>query len=134
MAVRPFSPNFTVHTVNAGVAGVLANRFTQISLKGGLIFGVCGELSSLVSRFAVSFFTNNEAVARTTSRAARLLGGYYLGNIALQAAGCAALAFTPATVLISLLAPIAMPVAASIIADIRDAIFGASPAHSTVRT
>ncbi len=128
MATRPFQPNFREHAYNTGsvaVVGAVANRFTQINLKGGLIFGACGELSSLVSRFAIRYITNNQLAQKATSLTARVFGGHYLGNLALSALGFAPIAFGPATVAVQLFAPTAIAAALKIIQALGRALFGA---------
>ena len=124
--VQP-SPYFTAafNTGSVAVVGKLASRFTQINLKGGLIFGACGELSSLVSRFATRYITNNQNIQKVASLAGRVAGGHYFGNIALGALGFAPVAFGPATVAVQLLAPTAMTIAFNLIKGLGRVIFGA---------
>ena len=118
LATRPFQPEHSKHafnTASVALVGTLASRFTQINLKGGLIFGACGELSSLVSRFATHCITNHQIIQKAASLAARVAGGHYFGNIALRALGFAPIAFGPATVAVQLLAPTAIALAIKLI-------------------
>ncbi len=130
--VAPFNPQLPMRALNVGTIGVLASRFTQLSLKGGLIFGACGELSQLVAAFAIRYLTTNQTTRKITSEAARVLGGCYLGNLALTAAGCAPLAFGPAAVLIQLLSPYVTVGTLFIISKLWNAAFGNQASHRVV--
>ena len=132
MAIRPPSSNFTICASHIASAGLLASQVSHLGLKGGLVFGACGELSGFVSKCAVRFFTNNTAIEKTTVRAARLLGAHYLGNLALEAAGFTPLAFGSATLLVSLASPVLYPMAIITLNDLWDATFG-TPSLNRVR-
>ncbi len=92
-SINPIPPLLTVAT-----SGLLAHTCTTIRAGSGAILGALAELSAIVTEFVLRMFTTNEALVRTASRGARLLGGYYLGNLT----GWAPIAFGPTAALLTL--------------------------------
>ena len=92
-SINPIPPLLTVAT-----SGLLARTCTTISAANGAMLGALAEFSAVVTEFFLRMITTNEALIRTASRGARLLGGYYLGNLT----GWAPIAFGPTAALLTL--------------------------------
>jgi len=84
--------------LRVGASSLLAWSCTSLSAGTGAILGALGELAAFVTDYVLRLMTANEALIRTASRGARLLGGFYLANLT----GWAPLAFGPSTVLLTL--------------------------------
>ncbi len=91
--INPIPPLLTV-----AASGLLARTCTTISAANGAMLGALSEFSAIITEFVLRMITSNEAFIRTASRGARLLGGYYLGNLT----GWAPIAFGPTAALLTL--------------------------------
>ncbi|HEY5259707.1 MAG TPA: hypothetical protein VIJ46_03595, partial [Rhabdochlamydiaceae bacterium] len=91
--INPVPPLLTI-----AVSGLLARTCTAITAGNGAMLGALAEFSAIVTEFVLRMITSNEALVRTASRGARLLGGYYLGNLT----GWAPIAFGPTAALLTL--------------------------------
>ncbi len=113
------------HAMTIGAGAFVARTFTTLSSGVGAVVCAYAELVALAVRVVTRIFTNNEAIVRTATRGARLLGGHFLGTAVAHAlTGAAPLAFGPTTFLLTLGSPALLEFAIHTVNDLFSTISG----------
>ncbi len=99
---QSYYPNPTFALEAVGVTTLLSTVFAGLTAAQGAAIAICAEVSARVAIFAARYFTQYDAVANTAARLGRVLGGYFLANVVLQATGFVPLAFGIWSVLLPL--------------------------------